>query len=161
MCNVKHTIYHVKLESQKKLCFIQTVVKKIVFFFCQIESRSNFSSVRANMCVCKGNDQALFYLFSFNLKESIKKPNHHQQSRILTEKFVAPYCLSRSLTGLEISTCKLAKCEWFFEVASLKNSQVPSFASKKNLTSKTLLVDKKVKFEPCPRDERERDLRLC
>ena len=56
MCNVKHTIYHVKLESQKKLCFIQTVVKKIVFFFRQIESRSNFSSVRANMCVCKGND---------------------------------------------------------------------------------------------------------
>ena len=59
-------------------------------------------------------------------------------------------------TGLEISTRKLAKCEWFFEVASLKNilqqtfaSQVPSFASKKNLTSKTLLVDKKVKFEPC------------
>ena len=57
MCNVKHTIYHMKLESQKKLCFIQTVVKKIVFFFFrQIESRSNFSSVRANMCVCKGND---------------------------------------------------------------------------------------------------------
>ena len=24
-------------------------------------------------------------------------------------------------TGLEISTRKLAKCEWFFEVASLKN----------------------------------------
>ena len=44
------------------------------------------------------------------------------------------------------------------EVASPKNilqqtfaSQVPSFASKKNLTNKTLLVDKKVKFEPCIR----------
>ena len=26
-----------------------------------------------------------------------------------------------SSSGLEISTRKLAKCEWFFEVASLKN----------------------------------------
>ena len=68
----------------------------------------------------------------------------------------SPQNLRYTIPGLEISTCKLAKCEWFFEVASLKNilqqtfaSQVPSFASKKNLTSKTLLVDKKVKFEPC------------
>ena len=31
--------------------------------------------------------------------------------------------------GLEISTRKLAKCEWFFEVASLKNILKQTFAS--------------------------------
>ena len=29
--------------------------------------------------------------------------------------------LNALMSGLEISTRKLAKCEWFFEVASLKN----------------------------------------
>ena len=32
-------------------------------------------------------------------------------------------------TGLEISTRKLPKCEWFFEVASLKNILPQTFAS--------------------------------
>lgn len=33
-----------------------------------------------------------------------------------------PLCPADHTTRLEISTCKLAKCEWFFEVASLKNT---------------------------------------
>lgn len=40
-----------------------------------------------------------------------------------------PLCPADHATGLEISTRKLAKCEWFFKVASLKNILQQTYAS--------------------------------
>ena len=97
---------------------------------------------------CEPADEEELPIFSLGMeflttqKERKGKENKEQarpvSSRFATlseSKFPNIYtikvCLKYSLlhTGLEISTRKLAKCKWFFEVASLKNILWQTFAS--------------------------------
>ena len=55
--------------------------------------------------------------------------------------------------GLEISTRKLAKCEWFFEVASLKKYPLANickyFSGSKNLYTDLALKGKMAALKSC------------